>query len=83
MARRSSESWVRPPVVARELPSAALARWRYRVVALVLLALVVLLFVGLFLRFSNITGGEDPGLVGSLGRPAVSSAPAPGLSAAG
>ena len=76
MARRSSDDYVRPPLVARELPSAALARWRYRVVALVALVLVVLLFVLLFLKFSNVTGGEDPGLVGSLSpaRPAGLSA---------
>jgi hypothetical protein len=61
---RSSETWVRPPVVASELRSAAFARWRFRLVALAVLVAVVAGFVLLFLRFSNVTGGEDPGIGG-------------------
>ena len=56
------ESWVRPPVVATEAPSRRAAAWRYRVVSLLLLALVALAVVWLFLKFSNVTGGEDPGI---------------------
>jgi hypothetical protein len=56
------ETWVRPPVVAAEAPSRSLALWRYRVLALVLLLLVLAGFVWLFLTFSDVTGGEDPGI---------------------
>jgi hypothetical protein len=56
------EAWVHPPVVAAEPSSKALATWRYRALALVALALVVAAFVLLFLRFSDVTGGEDPGI---------------------
>ena len=62
------ETWVRPPVVAAEAPSKKAALWRYRVVAIVLLVLVALLVGWLFLKFSNVTGGEDPGI--GLTRPA-------------
>jgi hypothetical protein len=64
------ERWVRPPVVAAELPSGRLALWRYRVVSLLLLAAVAAAVVLLFLKFSNVTGGEDPG-IGGLTRPAA------------
>jgi hypothetical protein len=56
------ESWVRPPVVATEASSPGLARWRYRILAAALLALVLAAFVWLFLKFSDVTGGEDPGI---------------------
>jgi hypothetical protein len=64
------ERWVRPPVVAAELPSRRLALWRYRVVSLLLLVAVAVAVILLFLRFSNVTGGEDPG-IGGLTPPAV------------
>ena len=63
----SRETWVRPPVVAAEARSSRAAAWRYRVVSLVLLLLVAVLVVWLFLKFSNVTGGEDPGI--GLSRP--------------
>lgn len=53
---------MRPPVVAAEPPSKALATWRYRALALAALAVVVAVFVLLFLKFSDVTGGEDPGI---------------------
>ena len=56
------ESWVRPPVVAAEAPSRRAALWRYRIASLLLLVLVTLAVVWLFLKFSNVTGGEDPGI---------------------
>ena len=62
------ESWVRPPVVAAEPRSRKVALWRYRVVSLLLLLLVAVAVVWLFLKFSNVTGGEDPGI--GLRRPA-------------
>jgi hypothetical protein len=72
---RDREQYVRPPLVASEPPSAAAARWRYRAAAglVLLVALVVLIWV--FVRFSGVTGGEDPGLIGTL--PSVSGPAAP------
>lgn len=69
---RSSEQWVHPPVVARELPSAKVALWRFRIIAFVLLAVAAALAVLVLLRVFNVTGGEDPGIGAS--RPAVGSA---------
>jgi hypothetical protein len=63
------ELYVRPPVVAAEPPSSVVAAWRFRILGAVLLIALVLLVVVLFVRFSNITGGEDPGLGGAF-RPA-------------
>lgn len=68
------ETWVRPPVVAREAPSARTATWRYRVVSLALLVLVVVAVVWLFLTFSNVTGGEDPGIGVSPPHPLLTAA---------
>jgi hypothetical protein len=55
------ERWVRPPVVAREAPPAWIAVWRFRLVALVVLALLVLAAV---LVFRQVTGAnaQDPGI---------------------
>ncbi len=53
---------MRPPVVAAEAPSQRLAVWRYRVISLVLLLVVAAVVIWLFLHFSNVTGGEDPGI---------------------
>jgi hypothetical protein len=60
----AAERWVRPPVVAREAPPAWIAVWRFRLVALVVLALLVLAAV---LVFRQVTGAnaQDPG-VGAL-----------------
>jgi hypothetical protein len=65
---RASEQYVRPPLLPREPGSATWASWRVRLLGLLLLALTLALFVYLFLHFSNITGGEDPGLNGALSR---------------
>ena len=62
------EQWVRPPVVATEPSSQRAALWRYRVVSLLLLVAVAVAVVLLFLRFSDVTGGEDPGI--GLNQPA-------------
>lgn len=56
------EQYVRPPLVAAEPPSRRLAAWRYRVVAVLVLLLALVLLVWVFLRFSGVTNGEDPGL---------------------
>ena len=53
------ERWVSPPVVAREAPPAWIAAWRFRLLALLLLALLVLAAV---LVFRQVTGAnaQDP-----------------------
>ena len=58
------ERWVRPPVVAREAPPAWIAVWRFRLLALLVLALLV---VAAVLVFRQLTGAnaQDPG-VGAL-----------------
>jgi len=55
------EHWTRPPVVPREAPPAWRAAWRYRLVALLLLVLVVAGVVQLFRVMSGATG-QDPGI---------------------
>ncbi|MCW2681355.1 MAG: hypothetical protein JWM62_2756 [Frankiales bacterium] len=52
---------MRPPVVAREAPPAWVALWRFRLVALLVLALLVLVAV---LVFRQVTGAnaQDPGI---------------------
>ena len=52
---------MRPPLVGREAPSAAAARWRFRVGAAVLLALLVLLVVLLQRRLTG-ADAQDPGV---------------------
>lgn len=62
-----SERWVSPPVVAREAPPAWVAVWRFRLLALVLLAALVVLAV---IAFRQVTGAnaQDPGIdaIGAL-----------------
>ena len=60
-----SERWVHPPVLAREAAPAWIATWRFRVVALMLLTVVVVLAVLAFAQLSGLTA-EDPGLGGAL-----------------
>ena len=55
------ESYVRPPLVAREAPPAWLAVWRFRVTALALLVLVVIVGYYAFEHLSGATA-QDPGL---------------------
>lgn len=56
-----AERWVRPPVVAREASPPWRARWRYRLIALLLLALLVATGVQLFRVLSGATA-QDPGI---------------------
>ena len=58
------ERWVSPPTVARELAPAWIAVWRFRLLALVLLALLVLVSVLAFRQFTG-ANSQDPG-VGAL-----------------
>lgn len=67
---------MRPPVVAREASPRWIAVWRFRLVALVVLSLVVVLAVLAFRQFTG-ANDQDPG-VGALAAPS----PLPGLSAA-
>ena len=55
------EQDVRPPLVPREAPPAWIAVWRFRLLALLLLALLVLVAV---LVFRQVTGAnaQDPGI---------------------
>lgn len=55
------EHWVRPPVVAREAPPAWRARWRFRLVALLLLGVLVAAGVQGFRMLSGATA-QDPGI---------------------
>ena len=55
------ERWVSPPVVAREAAPAWIALWRFRLMALVLLALLVVLAVLAFREFTG-ANAQDPGI---------------------
>ena len=55
------ERWTRPPLVPREAPPAWRATWRFRLVALLLLALLVLGAVQAFRVLSGATA-QDPGI---------------------
>ncbi|MFP5219680.1 MAG: hypothetical protein ACLGIG_08080 [Actinomycetes bacterium] len=75
--RRSAggrEHWTRPPVVPREPAPAWRATWRYRLVALLLLALVVAGTVQLFRVLSGATA-QDPGIGTLPGTPPAQAAP--------
>lgn len=56
-----AETWVRPPLLGREAPSARLALWRFRLVLLLLLVVLVVLLVK---AYQQITGAaaQDPGI---------------------
>jgi hypothetical protein len=60
------ERWIHPPLVAREAPPAWRARWRFRLVALLLLALVVAGGFQLFRLLSGATA-QDPGIGAEAG----------------
>ena len=66
------EQYVRPPLLAAEPPPAWIAVWRFRLLALVLLALAVLATVLVYRQLSG-ANDQDPG-VGALG-PAVALSP--------
>ena len=55
------ERWTRPPLVPREAPPAWRATWRFRLAALLLLALLVLAAVQAFRVLSGATA-QDPGI---------------------
>ena len=56
-----AERWVRPPVVAREPAPAWIAVWRFRLLALAVLALLVAVAVLLFRQFTG-ANAQDPGV---------------------
>ncbi len=66
-----AEQYVRPPLFAREPAPAWIAVWRFRIVALVVLALLAL---GVVLLFRQLTGAnaQDPG-IGALAATLASS----------
>lgn len=55
------ERWVRPPLVAKEPAPAWIAVWRFRLLALVVLALLVLAGVLLFRQLTG-ANAQDPGV---------------------
>ena len=55
-----AERYVRPPVVAREAKNPAIARWRFRVVSGLLLAVFAIAALVMLLKLSGATD-EDPG----------------------
>jgi cytochrome bd-type quinol oxidase subunit 1 len=55
------ERWVHPPVVAREAPPAWIALWRFRLLALLLLALLVVAAVAVFRQVTG-ANAQDPGV---------------------
>jgi hypothetical protein len=59
------ERYVRPPLIAREAPSQRLAVWRFRVLALMLLTVLVVALVMVLINLLGI-GNEDPGFTGGL-----------------
>lgn len=56
-----AERWVRPPLVPREPAPAWIAVWRFRLIALLLLALLTAGGVQLYRVLSGATA-QDPGL---------------------
>ena len=56
-----AESYVRPPLLAREAPPAWRAAWRFRLGALLVLGLLVLLAVVAFRQLTGATA-QDPGI---------------------
>lgn len=66
-----AERYTRPPLVPREAAPAWRATWRFRAVALVLLAVVAFAAVRLVQGFSAATG-QDPGVGGYGPTPSAS-----------
>jgi hypothetical protein len=56
-----TERWTRPPLVPREAPPSWRATWRFRLVGLLLLALLVAGAVQLYRALSGATA-QDPGV---------------------
>ena len=67
-----AERWVSPPLVPREPPRAWVAVWRFRLLALLVLGLVVLATVLLYRQLTG-ANAQDPG-IGAL-PPAVTAPP--------
>ena len=61
----AAERYVRPPLLAREAPPVWVALWRFRLMALMVLAVLVLLAVVMFRQLTGATA-QDPG-VGAVG----------------
>ncbi len=55
------ETYVRPPLVAREATASWIILWRFRLVALLLIAVVVWLGFQLFQQLSG-ASAQDPGV---------------------
>jgi hypothetical protein len=66
--RRSTDRYVRPPLVAKEPPSRWAALWRFRLVALVIFAALALLV--LYIARHLINTEQDPSF-GTLGAHSV------------
>ncbi|HVE74491.1 MAG TPA: hypothetical protein VNA30_05295 [Mycobacteriales bacterium] len=62
------ETWTHPPVLAREAPAAWRAVWRFRIAALLLLAVMVLLAI-LLIRYLTGATAQDPDVNASAPRP--------------
>ena len=60
-ARTPAEHYVRPPLVPREPPPAWRAVWRFRLLALAVLAVLVLCALLLYRQVSG-ANDQDPGL---------------------
>jgi hypothetical protein len=56
-----AERYVRPPVIAREPAPAWIAVWRFRLLALLVLAVLVAAGFVLFRQFTGATA-QDPGI---------------------
>lgn len=69
------EQYVRPPLLAREAPARWVGVWRFRLTALVLLALLLLLGYAAFQRLSGATA-QDPGLSSAAAVSPAAAAPA-------
>jgi negative regulator of sigma E activity len=68
-----AERWVRPPLVARERRPEWVDVWRFRLAALVVLAVLVVAVVLLFRALTGATA-QDPGL-GALAMTTASTTP--------
>lgn len=64
-----AETWVRPPLLGQEAPPRWKALWRFRLVTLVVLALLVLALVA---GYQELTGAnaQDPGISDTPDAPA-------------
>jgi hypothetical protein len=71
------EHWTRPPLVPREAPPAWRATWRFRLLALIVLALLVAGAVQAYRVLSGATA-QDPGIgaAPAAGQAGVRSSPA-------